>query len=145
MVILGGTNDLGWNVPAPTIVHNLSRMYEQAIRANIQPVAVTVPSIRIGGIEVSPSTDANESIGEEELHMIRSHIDRRLELNQLIKRHASHIGIPCVDLFTKSMEEGTQRLAEEFSNDGLHLSTEGYKLFADVLWEQIFQAHYGRQ
>ena len=47
VVILGGTNDLGWNAEPPEIMRNLVKMHEQALHAGIQSVAVTVPSVRL--------------------------------------------------------------------------------------------------
>jgi lysophospholipase L1-like esterase len=43
-----------------------------------------------------------------------------------------------VDLFTASSEPETFRLAQEYSNDGLHLTTEGYRLLADLLYDKVF-------
>src|SRR6185436_4602572 len=47
VVILGGTNDLGMNAQPAEIMRNLLKMYESALAADIEPVAMTVPSIRI--------------------------------------------------------------------------------------------------
>jgi acyl-CoA thioesterase I len=115
-VILGGTNDLGWDLPPSEIMRNLASMYEQAMAAGIHVAAVTVPSIR--------SFD--------------DHILRRLELNRLIAVYCAGKRFPCVDLFTATAESGIQRLAEPYSNDGLHLTTAGYELLARLLYEQVF-------
>ncbi|MGQ0694075.1 MAG: GDSL-type esterase/lipase family protein, partial [Nitrospiraceae bacterium] len=47
VVILGGTNDLGWNGSPSEIMRNLVQMYEQMRAAGGVPVPVTVPSLRI--------------------------------------------------------------------------------------------------
>ena len=116
-VILGGTNDLGWNVPPKDILRNLLTMYEDARREGVQAVAVTVPSIR--GFD--------------------DQIPRRRELNALIAGACADRGIPCVDLFTATAEAETQRLAGPYSNDGLHLTTAGYELLATLLYEQVYR------
>ena len=43
VIILGGTNDLGWNADPTEIMRNLVKMYELARAASITPVPVTVP------------------------------------------------------------------------------------------------------
>lgn len=115
-VILGGTNDLGWARRPSEILRHLTALYEQADAGGARPVAVTVPSVR--GFD--------------------DHIPPRRELNGLIADYCSDKGLPCVDLFTATAESGTPRLAEPYSNDGLHLTTAGYELLARLLYEQVF-------
>jgi len=116
VVILGGTNDLGWGVPLDEIVKNLTNMYEGALSNEIKPVGVTIPSIR-------------------DFDFL---IPQRVDLNNQIKTVCKSLNIPCVDLFTASSEPETFRLAQEYSNDGLHLTTEGYRLLADLLYDKVF-------
>jgi acyl-CoA thioesterase I len=116
VVILGGTNDLGWGVGPGQIMMNLRHMYEAARQSAIQPVALTVPSIR--GYDTS--------------------IAGRLELNGMIQSYSAQTDMPCVDLFAATAEPLTGRLAESYCNDGLHLSTSGYRLIATLLFEQVF-------
>ncbi|HXZ24705.1 MAG TPA: GDSL-type esterase/lipase family protein, partial [Nitrospiria bacterium] len=101
-VILGGSNDLGWHAQPAAIMRNLVTMYERCRSAGIAPVAVTVPSIR----------------GADTL------IPARRALNQLILDYGRSRPQLAVDLFTATAEPETHRLAELYSNDGLHLTTE---------------------
>jgi acyl-CoA thioesterase I len=116
-VILGGTNDLGWHIPAGEIFRNLQTMYEQASASGIHVVAITVPSIR----------------GDD------SYIPGRYELNALIPEYCDKASFPWVDLFTATAEPTTGRLAQAYSNDGLHLTVAGYQLLADLLYQQVFE------
>jgi len=116
VIILGGTNDVGWGIPLEKVIKNLVFMYKNSISAGIIPVGITVPSIRGFDNLISP----------------------RLYLNERIKKHCSSLHIPCIDLFTATVEPGSLRLATEYSNDGLHLSTEGYKLLAELLYNEVF-------
>ncbi len=116
-VVLGGTNDLGWNVHPREVMRNLLEMYGQAREAAVLAVAVTVPSLRV----------------------CDDHIPRRHVLNAMIREHCAGRRLPCVDLFTATAEPGTARLAERYSNDGLHLATAGYELLATLLYEQVFK------
>ncbi|WP_447972547.1 SGNH/GDSL hydrolase family protein [Nitrospira sp. Kam-Ns4a] len=129
VIILGGTNDLGWWLAPRDILQNLVAMYEQALAAGTQPIAVTVPSIRIGG---EPGTPA-ERAWEQAL------IAPREALNRMIAEFCAGRGLACVDLFQATLEPGTRRLARAYSNDGLHLTTDGYRRFADLLYHQVFR------
>ncbi len=129
VVVLGGTNDLGMNGQPQEIMRNLLKMYESALGSQVQPIAVTVPSIRVEGYAAEPA-----EVGS----WLRDHIERRLTLNGLIGEYCTRRGLGCVDLFTATAEPATQFLAEPYSNDGLHLTTAGYRLLATMLYRQIF-------
>ena len=130
VVVLGGTNDLGLNARPAEVMRNLLKMYESALGSGVQPVPVTVPSIRVEGLE-------GEGEGEGQ-RWVRDHIERRLTLNGLITDYCVKRGVACVDLFTATAEPGTRLLAAPYSNDGLHLTTHGYRLMATLLYEEIF-------
>ncbi|HKQ35981.1 MAG TPA: GDSL-type esterase/lipase family protein [Nitrospiraceae bacterium] len=130
VVILGGTNDLGWNALPADIMRNLLKMYELAAAAGIQPVPVTVPSIRVGD-------DLRSAEGRR---WFAEHLDRRCELNGSILRYAASKRLAAFDLFAATAEPETQQLAAEYSNDGLHLTTAGYRLIAERLHQEIFAA-----
>lgn len=127
VVVLGGTNDLGWNARPAEIMRNLLKMYELALAAGVQPVAVTVPSLRL---TVQEGMDGRRLEAE--------HIERRQVLNRLISDYCRGRGVPWIDLFTATQEPGTMRLAAVYSNDGLHLTTDGYHCLAELLYQQVF-------
>jgi lysophospholipase L1-like esterase len=126
VVILGGTNDLGWHVAPAEVLNHLVRMYELALGAEIQPVALTVPSIRMEG----------DPAAEQWLHEL---VTQRQHLNRLITEYCVKNRIACCDLFTATADPRTLLLASPYSNDGLHLTTEGYRTMADLLYCQVFQ------
>ena len=128
VVILGGTNDLGWNAAPADIMRNLLKMYELAAAAGIKPVPVTVPSIRVG----------EDLCSEEGRQWFAEHLDRRRQLNGLILRYAESKRLAAFDLFSATAEPETQQLAARYSNDGLHLTTAGYRLFAERLYQEVF-------
>jgi acyl-CoA thioesterase I len=125
VVILGGTNDLGWQVTPAEIFSHLRCMYEQALDVGIQPVAVTVPSIRMDG----------DPAAEQWLNEL---VRQRQHVNRLMTEYCAKNGIACVDLFAATAEPNTLLLAAPYSNDGLHFTTEGYRKMADLLYEQVF-------
>lgn len=118
VVVLGGANDLGWGAHPSEIMRNLVTISERVRSAGIQPISVTVPSIR----------------GYDPL------IPPRQILNNLIIEYCKSKQQPVVDLFTATAESQTLRLAEKYSNDGLHLTTEGYRFLAELLYNEVFKA-----
>ena len=128
VVILGGTNDLGWNATPAAILRNLLQMYELAAAAGVTPVPVTVPSIRV----------SDDLSSEEGGRWLAEHLDRRRQLNRLILRYAESKGLAAFDLFAATAEPETQQLAAQYSNDGLHLTTAGYRLMAERLYQEVF-------
>ncbi|MBM4120856.1 MAG: hypothetical protein FJ248_08185 [Nitrospira sp.] len=124
VVILGGTNDLGCGAPPAAIFRNLLTMYDAARGTGVQPVAVTVPSIRIAG----PGA-ADWAAGP---------IAQRHALNHLIHDYGAHHAMPVVDLFSATSEPDTGLLQARYSNDGLHLTTEGYRVLAALLYDHVF-------
>ncbi len=119
--ILGGTNDLGWNASPHDIIDNLIRMYDQVLRIGSLPIPVTVPSIRV-------EDAAGSREGQE---WVQEHVGRRRQLNQLIQEYADSKDVAYVDLFAATAEPESGQLAETYSNDGIHLTTAGYRLFAE--------------
>jgi acyl-CoA thioesterase I len=130
VVILGGTNDLGWNAAPTDIMRNLLKMYELAAAAGIKAVPVTVPSIRVG----------DDLCSEEGQQWFADHLDRRRRLNRLILDYAESKSLVAFDLFAATAEPSTQQLGSQYSNDGLHLTTGGYRLMADRLYQDVFAA-----
>jgi len=132
VVILGGTNDLGWNGAPEEIMRNLLKMYEAARAEGVVPVPVTVPSIRL---------DLEGGGGDAKAFLDR-HLAGRDRLNALIQRYAEAKSLTCIDLFTATSEPDSRQLAERYSNDGIHLTTMGYRLLASLLFDQVFAAAY---
>jgi acyl-CoA thioesterase-1 len=135
VVILGGTNDLGWNGPTHEIMRNLVKMYEQTLADGGVPVPVTVPSLRV--------EDAGNS--REGTEWVAGHLERRRELNARILEYAASKNLAAVDLFTATAEPESDLLAPEYSNDGLHLTTAGYRRFADLVYQQVLQPVLSKQ
>ncbi len=131
-VILSGTNDLGWGVAPSTIIMHLERFYTLALGAGIHPVGVTVPSIRVEGHDAGPWPA-----------WLDSHVRARLELNRLIMEQCQQYHVPCVDLFQATSEGPSLFLAARFSSDGLHFNTEGYVMFARLVWNELFADQFG--
>jgi lysophospholipase L1-like esterase len=118
VVILGGTNDIGWGFDPAIIAHNLTTMYDAALNKGIAPVACSVPSI----------------LGFDAL------IPPRLQLNRMIRTEAEKRSVPFVDFFTATADTQTNRLSDDYSADGLHLTTKGYQQMAKYILDKWLKA-----
>jgi acyl-CoA thioesterase-1 len=114
VIILGGSNDLGWGLAPREILQNLSEMYRLSLQNRIVPIACTVPSILGYDTGIRP----------------------RILLNKLLQGHCREIGVRCVDVFRATLDQATSRLALRYSSDGLHLSSEGYRKMGAVIYEE---------
>lgn len=117
VIVLGGSNDLGWGLGPQSVASNLTAMYDDALRNEIQPVSCTVPSV----------------LGWDD------GIEPRLRLNELIKERSADRGIACVDVFLATSDP-SGRLKTNYSNDGLHLSEVGYEVMADAIFSEAISA-----
>lgn len=59
------------------------------------------------------------------------------EINRLLAAHCSEKGIRYIDLYPKFVRRGTNVMRRELTSDGLHLSPQGYKLWAFELRRYI--------
>jgi len=121
VIILGGTNDIGWGLDPAAITHNLTIMYDQAMEQGIVPVACSVPSI----------------LGLDEL------IPPRISLNRMISTEAEKRGMAFVDVFAATIDPQTNRLLEEYSADGLHLTPKGYQQIGRCIFDKWLAARLG--
>jgi acyl-CoA thioesterase-1 len=114
VIILGGSNDLGWGLAPGEILENLSAIYRRSRENQITPIACTVPSI----------------LGYDE------GIPPRIALNRLLQERCQEIGIRCVDVFRATLDKDTNRLALQYSSDGLHLNSDGYRKMGAAIYEE---------
>ncbi|MDT7044011.1 GDSL-type esterase/lipase family protein [Candidatus Nitronereus thalassa] len=142
-VILGGTNDLGLGVSPGRISQNLEQLYQLSIEAGIQPVGVTVPSIRVETGEGDPGGLHKSGSKPSIPPWLKFHIDQRLVLNRQIVEMCRALTIPCLDLFSETVEGSDQLLASRYSSDGLHLNTAGYEAFARLVWRHLLAIPFG--
>jgi len=114
VIILGGSNDLGWGFAPEEVFSNLRQMYQLALKSGIVPIACSVPSM----------------LGFDE------GIRPRIALNGLIREHCRKEKVRFVDLFSATMDPATHRLADVYSSDGLHLNEEGYRKIGATIYEE---------
>lgn len=118
VIVLGGTNDIGWGLDPAMIVHNLTSIYDAARYNDVSAVACSVPSI----------------LGFDQL------IPPRLDLNRAITAEAQKRKIPLLDLFTATADPQTNRLLEAYSADGFHLNSKGYERIGRYAFDEWLKA-----
>lgn len=117
VIIMGGANDIGWNLEVDQIFLNLKNVFDLAESHRIEPVACAVPSI----------------LGFDDL------IPPRISLNSMIREEAKRRNLAFVDLFTATADAKTRRLSQRYSGDGLHLNTEGYQRLGEIIFSEWLQ------
>lgn len=111
VVVWGGINDLGHARQPDRVMGNLEKLYGMCAGIGATPIACTLTPTR----KTSPAM-------------------RRL--NEMISERASERSIILADLYPAlADEEGNLR--REYSDDGAHLTAEGYRRVAEVVLEAL--------
>jgi len=119
VIILGGSNDIGWGYPVHAIFKTLTNLWSLASDSGARVVACTVPPIG----SVFPDIQVKQG-----------------ELNGLILRAPENIeGLIVVDLFPVLADSNNLLLPIFNSGDGLHLSIQGYRQIGEAIWKNISQ------
>lgn len=113
VVILGGTNDLARGVNVAAIENNLSMMADLAERHDIRVIFASV----------LPVSDSRRQ--ERPPLMIRA-------LNDRMRSMCSQRGCTYLDYYTALIDK-TGQLTAEFSDDGLHPNSKGYRVMAPLV------------
>ena len=117
VIILGGSNDIGWGYPVHAIFKTLTNLWSLASDSGARVVACTVPPIG----SVFPDIQVKQG-----------------ELNGLILRAPNDIkGLIVVDLFSVLADSDNLLLSAFNSGDGLHLSIQGYRQMGETIWKSI--------
>ncbi|MHA1588736.1 MAG: SGNH/GDSL hydrolase family protein [Candidatus Thorarchaeota archaeon] len=119
VIILGGSNDIGWGYPVHAIFKTLTNLWSLAADKGSRVVTCTVPPIG----SVFPDIQKKQG-----------------ELNSLILKAPKDIeGIIAVDLFSVLADSDNLLLPTFDSGDGLHLSIQGYRQMGEAIWKSISQ------
>ena len=118
-----GVNDMGAGVPADTIAKN--------IRTIVQRIKTESPRTKVYLQSVLPTSDY--------YGMFNGHTSRWQQvagINELLKAVAKEEAVTYIDLYSHfATKEG--KMNPQYSNDGLHINGEGYKLWRQVIENQI--------
>lgn len=117
MILLGGANDIGWGISPDRILKNLMEMCMITWQHKVKPVLCAIPPV-----EGFPA--ANEI---------------RQSINGKIAEFCRDEDVHFVDLYTPLAGGIDDGLKREYSDDGLHLSPEGYRKMAEVIYKDLIQ------
>jgi len=116
LFVLGGTNDIGYDVPASAVIANITQIVETAKARGIDVVLLTIPP-------------AN---GQTELRR-----QARRDINADLATLAADEGILLVDVFS-TLASPDENLADGYAAiDGLHLSIRGEQALADAVYRAL--------
>jgi lysophospholipase L1-like esterase len=121
LFVLIGINDISRNIPDSLILQNYQKL--------VARVKAGSPSTKIFFQTMLPT---NNSFDKFKKHYNKE--EHVFYLNNAIKELAAQEKITVVDLYPAFLDsEG--KLKKEYTHDGLHLTAEGYKVWARVLQE----------
>jgi lysophospholipase L1-like esterase len=121
--LLIGINDLSRNISVDEITGRYREIL-QRIQNETPKTKVYVQSV----MPVNPATGGNKRLeGKTELI---------IELNSRLQTLAKEFGMTYIDLFTP-LADNNNLLPRKYSFDGLHLSYEGYGVWAGILREYV--------
>jgi len=113
VILWAGINDLYAGRDLQRIAGNVEELAERTVQVGAVPIHCAVTPV-----EGSP------------------HINERIrELNALIREHCEEKGFPYVDLYAATAGPDL-RLDPRYSDDGVHLSREGYGVVAAAIYEE---------
>ena len=121
IIIVGGTNDLGWGIGTGTIAANLMEMHACCRKEGVISMGASIPPTRFEG-----EPDYNS---------------RKLGLNREIAKFFTTQKIAWADLYTKmgdASDNGNLKPALD-AGDGLHFSVAGYRRMAEIIYEDGFR------
>ncbi len=121
VVVLGGTNDLARGVSDTTIRSNLEAIGMLAESAGVLPIMASI----------LPVHDYREGSDPRFRRTVLRDPSRIIELNRWLEAMCNSRGWTYLDYY-RGMIDSDGRLREDFSDDGLHPNTEGYKALAPL-------------
>ena len=117
--ILIGINDISRGIQVETIILNMKRIVEK-IQKESPKTKIYIQSL----LPVNP--DFGMFKGHQKPQLIK-------EINQQYQNIAKEYKVNYINLYPHFLEEGTDRMNEKYTNDGLHLLGEGYLLWSEII------------
>ena len=121
IIIIGGTNDLGWGIEPDQIVKNIADMHSICKNEGIMSIGATIP----------PTCFEND----------KRYNTQKTRTNQKLRRFFTSFGILFADLYTgMGTDLNNSNLKPEYDfGDGLHFSVAGYKKMGYLIYEECIQ------
>ena len=123
VIVMGGVNDLIWNVPLAVVESNISAMVQQAIHNQIIPV-IGVPTPAI--------------IAEAQKHW--RFVSNFYEVNEFLREYrqwiisfGEYFGVKVLDFYKLFCEGNSHKIKGSYFLDGLHPTIEGNEIMCSLV------------
>lgn len=127
-IIMGGTNDMIYNIPLSIIQGNLSSLVFQAYHYNIMPIlGIPIPIIPLIAKNNFQFTQNFEEINE-----------KLKENRDWIISFASLVNCKVIDFYKEFNAKLTNHGKDEYYKDGVHPTTEGNKKMTKAVIAMLF-------
>ena len=112
-IIMAGTNDLGANRPAESIVNDLKALHEYCLSKGLRTVALPIPESRLWAVHQGQAPQ----------------LDTRTQVNRLLREWAATMdAVVFVDM---ARHVPYSDVDGNWAPDGVHMSRQGYATFGD--------------
>jgi lysophospholipase L1-like esterase len=122
VLLLGGTNDLWWDLSVNTVLANICTMASQSAFHGIAPIVGTPPPVWVDAAlrqSYAPPAGGYDRLTE-----------KLVRLSDGLKTAAGQLDIPCVDFYRGLLSEKGEPRKALYAEDGLHLNREGHREMA---------------
>ncbi len=129
VIVLGGTNDLWWNLETNPILANIFAICCQANHHGIAPIVGTplpIETERVKSFGMTPPMGGMKKCETKLKQLVKA-----------IKASAKQSEIACVDFHQSFLNENGGAKKELFLDDGLHPNRLGHRLMAKTALETI--------
>ncbi len=129
VLILCGTNDLWWGLPANAILANVFAMAYQAQYAKITPILATPLPFHAEiaqAAAITPPADGFDECGAALLRYVGE-----------LKAAADRSEIPCIDLYAPFLDAAGAVRGDLFLEDGLHANRAGHRVVAEAVINRL--------
>lgn len=116
VIVWGGINDLYYERKPEKVMYNLAKLWRKAEEIGAKCIACTLAPV-----------EDNPSINE----LVR-------QTNRMIIDSCKANDMLCVDMYS-ALVDNEGKLAHRFSNDTLHLTTEGYEAVAQAIFQEAIR------
>lgn len=121
ILLIGINNYLTKNDEIDTVVNGIGQIVKQ-IKEKLPNCEIYVESI------YPMNDDHSKAVSTEKIE------DTNIKIKKLCKKYNAKY----IDVFSKLIDEETNKLNKKYSDDGLHMNDEGYKVITEIVKKSIF-------
>jgi lysophospholipase L1-like esterase len=129
VLIMGGTNDLWWDLDLKLIRANIFTMVCQATHHDMIPLVGLPPPILVRKARLQDFAGPEGGYGR--------FVDQLKVLVNALELAANQNEVTCLDFHTPFLDKVGNPIEEYFLDDGLHPNQAGHKLMADIATEML--------